>query len=500
MAVEWAACRVSFDFCECCLRQINLFTLLLFINRLEDDEAENTMSILVGECFFLLEGRLALYARSFAAESLKALYIILCRLRVWPGRHKADVICQPTLTGLHVKGLALGLIFRGFQRTLRGPTQGLRSRNAYIWQTEIPFQKKSQDRAKKSPGWIKPLTLILKKNQKDSGLILKIKGRFKFEFRLYGSVNSSCAEPAPQPPGLLRGICPPCKSWGWGILKFHGIKGKALEWIKSWLTNRTRTIVSSGRINLQGSSCDVWNTPRNHTWSSNVPLIIHRRIWNSHLGYLQMMIYYVYQRITCETDTMALQCDLDKLGWWAQSWQMVFNPSKCYKMSVYYSRSPVLKCYKPFNQVLSFVQQRPYLRILWSDDLQWNLHNHKIVKKANSTPHFVKRNLLCNTCQTSFRICLCCMGSLLARSNRQDWSSPETSSMIHQKHYHWNAAFAVLRTIEGEKENPSSLCILPSLQQHNHLTSFSLLPAIDACNKKPVDVYQTLHSWWLLPL
>ena len=34
------------------------------------------------------------------------------------------------------------------------------------------------------------------------------------------------------------------------------------------------------------------------------------------------MICYVYHRITCETDTMALQCDLDKLGWWAQSWQV----------------------------------------------------------------------------------------------------------------------------------------------------------------------------------
>ena len=371
-------------------------------------------------------------------------------------------------------------------------------------------RKKYQDRAKKSPGWIKPLTLILKKNQKDSGLILKIKGRFKFEFRIYGSVNSSCAEPAPQPPGLLRGICPPCQSRGWDILKFHGIKDKALEWIKSWLTNRTQTIVSSGRINLQASSCDVWSTPRNHTWSSNVPLITHGRIWNAHLGYLQTMIYYVYHRITCETDTMALQCDLDKLGWWAQSWQMVFNPSKCYKMSVYCSRSPVLKCYKPLNQVLSFLQQHPYLRILWSDDLQWNLHNHKIVKKANSTPRFVKRNLLCHTRQTSFRICLCCMGCLLARSRqdktRQDWSSPETSSMIHQKHYHWNFSVSKmlhslsLEPFQGDKENPLSLCILPSLQQHNHLTSSSLLPAIARCNKKPVDVYQTLYSWWLLPL
>ena len=35
----------------------------------------------------------------------------------------------------------------------------------------------------------------------------------------YASVNSSCAQPLP-PPGLLRGICPPCHSRGWGICKF----------------------------------------------------------------------------------------------------------------------------------------------------------------------------------------------------------------------------------------------------------------------------------------
>lgn len=120
------------------------------------------------------------------------------------------------------------------------------------------FPEKISRSAQEEPRINKTLNFDLKEKPKRLWSYIII----KFDFRFYGSVNSSCAEPAPQPPGLLWGICPPCKSRGWGTLKFHGIKDKALEWIKSWLTNRTQTIVSNGRINLQGSSCDVWSTPR----------------------------------------------------------------------------------------------------------------------------------------------------------------------------------------------------------------------------------------------
>ena len=34
--------------------------------------------------------------------------------------------------------------------------------------------------------------------------------------------NSSCAQPPPTPLGLLRGICPPCQSRGWGIWQPRG--------------------------------------------------------------------------------------------------------------------------------------------------------------------------------------------------------------------------------------------------------------------------------------
>ena len=43
-------------------------------------------------------------------------------------------------------------------------------------------------------------------------------------FFVYASVNSTCAQHPPPPPGLLRGIFLPCQSWGfvpgWSICKF----------------------------------------------------------------------------------------------------------------------------------------------------------------------------------------------------------------------------------------------------------------------------------------
>ena len=102
----------------------------------------------------------------------------------------------------------------------------------------------------------------------------------------------------------------------------------------------------------------------------------------------------LYHKITHNDDTLALQRDLDKLGLWANRWRMLFNPTNCYKMSVYRSRSPGVKDYTLYNQALVAVQQHHYSGVLLSSDLWWNSHVGKNVKKGNSTLTLILAGLL----------------------------------------------------------------------------------------------------------
>ena len=116
--------------------------------------------------------------------------------------------------------------------------------------------------------------------------------------------------------------------------------------------------------------------------------------------------------------------------------QMLFNPTKCYKMSVYQSRSAVLKDYTLCNQTLVAVQPHPCLGTLLSSDLRWNPHMDKIAKKGNSTLAFVKRKLYaCSeesiTCQATSRVCHCSMGSLQTESCGETVSSLKSCSQIY---------------------------------------------------------------------
>ena len=176
-------------------------------------------------------------------------------------------------------------------------------------------------------------------------------------------------------------------------LQFYGIQGSTLTWIKSWLTSRSQSVIIDG---MCSKSVDVTSgVPQGPVIGPLMFLLLINDMQDDLVCTLRLFANdaLLYHKITHNDDTLALQSDLDKLGLWADRWQMLFNPSKCYKMSVFRSRSPVVKDYTLYNQTLVAVQQHPYLGVLLSSDLRWNSHVDKIAKKGNSSLAFVKRNL-----------------------------------------------------------------------------------------------------------
>ncbi|XP_028403960.1 uncharacterized protein LOC114526557 [Dendronephthya gigantea] len=176
-------------------------------------------------------------------------------------------------------------------------------------------------------------------------------------------------------------------------LSHYGIQGKTLAWIESWLTNRTQRVVVDG---VSSNPVDVTSGVPQGTVLGPLMFLLFINDMHENLECTLRLFAddaLLYRKISEDYDTSVLQRDLDKVGLWAERWQMVFNPTKCYKMSVYRKKTPVLKDYTLYNQKLSGVKHHPYLGVQLSDDLRWNLHVNKIVNKANSVLGFIKRNL-----------------------------------------------------------------------------------------------------------
>ena len=72
---------------------------------------------------------------------------------------------------------------------------------------------------------------------------------------------------------------------------------------------------------------------------------------------------------------------------------MVFNPSKCYIMSVGKGRTHKPHFYELFGIVLNSVDQERYLGVILSQDMTWNPHISYITSKANQKLGFIKRIL-----------------------------------------------------------------------------------------------------------
>ena len=146
-------------------------------------------------------------------------------------------------------------------------------------------------------------------------------------------------------------------------LSGYGIQDKTLDWIGSFLSDRSQRVVVEGE---QSDSAPVTSgVPQGSVLGPILFLIfindLPKAINSScHLFADNTIVY----REISPTDFAALQHDLEALQCWEKRWGMSFNPSKCNTINIIRKEDPLMTEYTLKDEPLENVKIASYLGIL----------------------------------------------------------------------------------------------------------------------------------------
>jgi len=172
-----------------------------------------------------------------------------------------------------------------------------------------------------------------------------------------------------------------------------GVRGKLLEWVRNFITNRRQHVVING-------SYSGWAEVKSGVPQGSIlgPLLFLIFINDINCGLNSTTRLFVddctiFRNVSCEHDCEALQRDLDLLMEWTQTWQMSLNISKCKVLQIT-NRRKVLKYPHRLNNIqLEWVNAYNYLGVTIDEKLKWGKHCQLIAGRANKVLSLLKRSM-----------------------------------------------------------------------------------------------------------
>lgn len=175
-------------------------------------------------------------------------------------------------------------------------------------------------------------------------------------------------------------------------LKYYGIHGNLLNWIKSYLFNRTQRVTVQGYKSFSYFSTS--GVPQGSHLGPILFLIFINDISN-HIKYSQCSVFAddlkLYKIINTQEDVEALQTDLDSVIHWCSTNKMNINASKCLYIKFTKKRNVNPSSYAVDNQTLNTAPSVRDLGVILDKKLNFIEHIDNITTRAWKVSGMVKR-------------------------------------------------------------------------------------------------------------
>jgi hypothetical protein len=174
-------------------------------------------------------------------------------------------------------------------------------------------------------------------------------------------------------------------------LEAHGISGKTLKLVASWLNGRRQKVVLNGKVSSEASVLS--GVPQGSVlgpilfivFLNDIDLVVSSKI----LEFADDA--KVYLKLKDKESTLRLQKDLDALCQWSADWQMVFNVEKCSVMHFGFQNTRHI--YQMNGEPISPATQMRDLGIIVDETLKPSKQCVAAVKKANRAIGMIRRTI-----------------------------------------------------------------------------------------------------------